>query len=533
MVHIHGTRNTTIKGQRRLTWSRELFCWAATIFSTRGFTSQVLSDTPPADRARPLGQYEREHNSLQKLFEHGFGVLLPLLDLLNHKPGARVEWQPSYSFVGIRVLENFEQGEEVYNNYGPRDNEGLLLAYGFAIEGNPFDHVNISIKGPPGSPLDEVRTWPADPKSDPERKCYIFDIDHIRATSATSLELSIFSYDLLDSVSLLTANDRELQTMFARKRSLLSLGLAHGFEDHRNILSAVSQLIHECKARLTNLRNHDPRNKIPSQKPRNSKQYYARIYRDSQAKIFETAIAVALFILVRASTTNPDVQLVRRTVETISRDLLGQALPDQVLADLEAAASKLEALTRPKELFSISDMTSLLPHAKSESLHQCFAEIESNWLQSVTSPGSTALVLDHVTSAKARFAILLAALQTEASRGTRLPSRLQSWLNDITGWYPPSDPNWTYVPHSGPWAPGEEPPQALVALLAARALVSPQLAADCAIKQWLRPEMLCWGWNVMEEERVMVPAVIESIADMNWIPPKTEDLGVLMYYKQY
>ena len=93
------------------------------MFGSRSFTSQVLSDTLPADQARPMGHDHHQHEELTKLFSEGFPVLLPLLDILNYKPGARVEWQARYSYVGLQILEKFEGGQEVYNNYGPRDNE--------------------------------------------------------------------------------------------------------------------------------------------------------------------------------------------------------------------------------------------------------------------------------------------------------------------------------------------------------------------------------------------------------------------------
>ena len=103
--------------------SRRLFLWAATMFGSRSFTSQVLSDTAPADQARPLGSHHPQHEVLAKLVADGFSGLLPLLDILNYKPGSQVEWQARYSYVGLQVMDDFASGEEVCNNYGPRDNE--------------------------------------------------------------------------------------------------------------------------------------------------------------------------------------------------------------------------------------------------------------------------------------------------------------------------------------------------------------------------------------------------------------------------
>jgi hypothetical protein len=93
------------------------------MFGSRSFTSQVLSNTLPADKARPMGHMDPEHEDMSDLFEDGFAVLLPLLDLLNYRPLSRVEWQAGLNEVGLQVLDSFAENQEVCNNYGPRDNE--------------------------------------------------------------------------------------------------------------------------------------------------------------------------------------------------------------------------------------------------------------------------------------------------------------------------------------------------------------------------------------------------------------------------
>lgn len=52
-----------------------------------------------------------------------FSVLLPLVDLLNHRPLSKVEWQAGKDAVGLSVFEDIEPGQEVDNNYGPKNNE--------------------------------------------------------------------------------------------------------------------------------------------------------------------------------------------------------------------------------------------------------------------------------------------------------------------------------------------------------------------------------------------------------------------------
>ena len=50
-------------------------------------------------------------------------MLLPLVDLLNHRPLAKVEWKAGRDAVGLSVFENIGPGQEVDNNYGPKNNE--------------------------------------------------------------------------------------------------------------------------------------------------------------------------------------------------------------------------------------------------------------------------------------------------------------------------------------------------------------------------------------------------------------------------
>lgn len=43
----------------------------------------------------------------------------------------------------IRAMQNIPKGNEIHNTYGELDNEELLHKYGFCIEDNPFDSVEI------------------------------------------------------------------------------------------------------------------------------------------------------------------------------------------------------------------------------------------------------------------------------------------------------------------------------------------------------------------------------------------------------
>ena len=55
--------------------------------------------------------------------ESRISVLLPLIDATNHKPLSKVEWRAGPDSIGLVVMSDVAAGEEVGNNYGPRNNE--------------------------------------------------------------------------------------------------------------------------------------------------------------------------------------------------------------------------------------------------------------------------------------------------------------------------------------------------------------------------------------------------------------------------
>lgn len=89
---------------------RELYLWASTIITSRAFSSKVLSGAVQPD----------------DLPEDGVSALLPLIDLPNHRPMAKVEWRAGDKDIGLLVLEDHSAGQEISNNYGPRNNEQCM-----------------------------------------------------------------------------------------------------------------------------------------------------------------------------------------------------------------------------------------------------------------------------------------------------------------------------------------------------------------------------------------------------------------------
>lgn len=498
-------------------YNYRLYRWASSIFGSRSFTSQVMDDTAPADRARPMGRKDPDYPLLSRLFSDRFAVLLPLLDILNHRPAALVEWQAEINHVGLQIEQGYSSGEEVCNNYGPRDNEGLLMSYGFVLEDNPFEHVLISINAHPGTPLEIARTWPMDDRSNDNYNCYIFDISHPIVKEAKYLERGLFSYDLLDSISVMCSNDREFQAMGMRQQTLMSIALPTGFDDFRNVLATLAQIMLDCRARADRMQATDPSRADPPVRIQNQKQRNAQIYRQKQAGILRAAEGVCAFALLNASMDSQASDLVAR---------MRIKFPEIYTPELDDMCTRLKCLTSKNELFTAARLVQLLPAPEASKVQSCLREVENSILESVPSH-----IRSHEDRTKTSFSITLSALCHAHRTRTQLSRRVKTWIEELTSSYPPEDPNWSYVPSPGPYAPDEEPPAALTMLLGSVNRVS-HSADDNAVKSWLQPKMICWAWNVMEEEIVRVPIEIERFVSQ--LPEQVQGaVGYLMYCKQY
>ncbi|KAI9319676.1 hypothetical protein BX666DRAFT_1915131 [Dichotomocladium elegans] len=109
-----------------LTWDEYL--WGYSVLSSRSFPYKLID--PKAEANAPDSE-----------------VLFPLLDQLNHKPNTKITWlrtgDPETGTLSFVAGEAFSEGEQLFNNYGPKSNEELLLGYGFCFDYNEFDHVAL------------------------------------------------------------------------------------------------------------------------------------------------------------------------------------------------------------------------------------------------------------------------------------------------------------------------------------------------------------------------------------------------------
>lgn len=90
---------------------RDLFRWAKSIFTSRSFTSAVLSG------------YFKRHPDMKVAAElREYQILLPLVDMANHKPAGKTTWHAGQKVIALSSRDAHGPGEEVCTNYGPRNN---------------------------------------------------------------------------------------------------------------------------------------------------------------------------------------------------------------------------------------------------------------------------------------------------------------------------------------------------------------------------------------------------------------------------
>lgn len=161
------------------TWERWL--WAHSCFSSRGFP-HALSVPPghPSESAPPAagdgGAYAAVEDAAAGgggtvsaaaiAAAHGdgtpVGCMLPVLDILNHAYRTPVDWvrgaeadttagtgggphHPGGGCVSFVTRAPIPAGCEVFNNYGPKSNEELLLSFGFVLARNPQDTLALRV----------------------------------------------------------------------------------------------------------------------------------------------------------------------------------------------------------------------------------------------------------------------------------------------------------------------------------------------------------------------------------------------------
>jgi hypothetical protein len=390
----------------------------------------------------------------------------------------------------------------------------VMLGYYFAIPSNPFDHFAVGLRVPAGSPLAQTRTWYPDKKKDTDFQTYIFNLEHPRAKSASCLEASVFSFDLLDSISVLCANDRELQAMFESNRTYISQRLASKTKgNNRNLLNVFTQLYRECQQRLALLQRSDP--KSNGETARTPQQQYARIYRQSQMEILTTATALCRYTLFRAQTKKPSEEVLQLVMAASTQLALDQI----ATSNLQQLVDRHTPLTQSHELFGFAELSQLLP---AENLNNILT------LLATTQPRTP-------NTQRASLAVLLAVLHNRTTR-LPLPARFQTWFRQLDSWY---DSSWSTLSAELDGS-GSSDTSSVLTLLAqlvewvgrhtrGQVLLSDDSPLRKSSVKGVDLEGLIWAWNVVGEESVHLPNGLLPVQDGHG-QGDGEDAGSLMLY---
>mmetsp|Transcript_11633 Transcript_11633/g.16593 ORF Transcript_11633/g.16593 Transcript_11633/m.16593 type:complete len:150 (-) Transcript_11633:460-909(-) len=82
--------------------------------------------------------------------------MVPYADLINHSPFSQSyyidarecgDWlfKTGEEEVILYADRGYRQMEQIYISYGPKSNADLLLLYGFAVERNPYNSVDVTV----------------------------------------------------------------------------------------------------------------------------------------------------------------------------------------------------------------------------------------------------------------------------------------------------------------------------------------------------------------------------------------------------
>lgn len=199
---------------------------------------------------------------------------------------AKVEWdfQPHKSFT-LKCLEGsgYGPGQELFNNYAPKQNDELLLGYGFCLEDNPIEQFALKLAFPQMLQEYALETGLLDPSNVPFGMPSSF-LEADPNKEQHFLRAKGHPFGRYQNKIPIFRGIPPYVVHFFFIQTIMKLGLDIGSLDAelpgpRVILQVLALLHHALEQRCLSLplHNDDP--------PRNDKQKYAKMYRDGQAKI--------------------------------------------------------------------------------------------------------------------------------------------------------------------------------------------------------------------------------------------------------
>jgi hypothetical protein len=258
-------------------------------------------------------------------------VLFPVVDILNHSVSAKVEWdfQPHHSFA-LKCLEgeSFQPGQELFNNYAPKQNDELLLGYGFCLEDNPIEQFALKLA------------------FQPQLQQYAEQLGLLRAESVPfGMSTDFLATDPNKEQHFLRAKGHPfgrydnhipffrgippyivhfffIQSVITLEYDVSTINVAR--PEPRTTLQVLVLLHQALRQRCSTLPIEIP------QEPKNEKQQYAKHYRDGQAKIIHAVRQELQATVTKLCTPNPEsthriLYSMRDILEMFDADLPKQA----------------------------------------------------------------------------------------------------------------------------------------------------------------------------------------------------------------
>lgn len=86
-------------------------------------------------------------------------VLVPLLDMFNHDFSSHIKhtFNPLKKQFEAETETELEPGSQIFLNYGPMGNSKLLHLYGFTVDQNPYDYIQLFLSMSPQAELYEKK----------------------------------------------------------------------------------------------------------------------------------------------------------------------------------------------------------------------------------------------------------------------------------------------------------------------------------------------------------------------------------------
>jgi hypothetical protein len=277
-------------------------------------------------------------------------ILFPVVDILNHSVSAKVEWdfQPHVSF-SLKLLEGetFVPGQELFNNYAPKQNDELLLGYGFCLENNPIEQFPLKLAFPPMLQEYAQAVGLLEPMNVPFGMSIDLS-DKDPDTEQHFLRAKGHPFGRYDNLIPFFQGIPPYIVRFFFIQTLLSLELDVQTIDVSRpgprITLQVLTLLHQAIEQRSQT--------LPlslAQQPQNVKQEYAKIYRDGQARIIHSVRLELQSALKRLRAPKGEVLPVRAVLVTPAEAL--------TTLDVEISSSKAQHFKKGINKHNLHDST--------------------------------------------------------------------------------------------------------------------------------------------------------------------------------